>query len=87
MRSRRNSAAISAAQIGAEKLIATTPASGMSASASTNRLCAVPCAILRPSCAPKRRVRNTAKPRRGKMSAAHTTSEPNERKNSTSAKE
>ena len=87
MRSFSQSAAASAAQIGAEKLIATTPASGISASATMNRLCAVPCATLRPRWAAKRCVRNTGNPTRGRISAAQMTSEPKERKNSTSAKE
>ncbi len=82
-----HSAAASVANSGAEKLMAAAPPSGISPTAMVMQLCATDWVALRAIWAPSRCVRNTAKPCRGRISSAHTSSEPKQRKNSTSAKE
>ena len=52
----------SAAHNGAEKLIATAPASGIRLTAMTVKVCEIDCDNPRAMCAPGRRVANTAKP-------------------------
>ena len=69
---------------GAEKLMATAPASGIMLKAMTLKVCEIDCDRPRAMWAPGRRVANTENPVNGRMNAAQTTSEENERKNMTS---
>ena len=74
----------SAAHSGAEKLMATAPASGIRLTAMTVRVCEIDCESPRAICAPGRLVANTARPVIGSISAAHTTRPDSERMNITS---
>src|ERR1700732_61869 len=75
---------ISAANNGAEKLIAMAPASGIRLKARTVKVCEIDCERPRAMWSRGRRVANTETPVNGRTNAAHTTSEENDRKNITS---
>jgi len=75
---------INADHSGAEKLMATAPASGIMLKAMTLKVCEIDCDRPRAMWAPGRRVANTENPVNGRIKAAHTTSDENERKNMTS---
>ncbi len=68
-----------AANSGAEKLMATAPASGMYQSAMTVKVCETACESPRATCAPGRRVAKAARPVAGNTAAAQTRSELNDR--------
>ena len=74
----------SADHSGAEKLIATAPASGIMLKAMTLKVCEIDCDRPRATWSRGRRVANTDSPVNGRTKAAHTTSEENERMNITS---
>ncbi len=74
----------SAANSGAEKMIAMAPASGISQKAMTVQVCEIDCDRPRAMWSRGRCVANTAMPVNGNMTAAQATSETNERKNITS---
>src|SRR5256885_2212229 len=80
----RNTSEASAANSGAEKLIAVALASGIMLKAISSRVCEVNCDMPRNTCAVGRRVRRTARPRLGKAKAEKKMSETNTRLNSTS---
>src|SRR5712672_472344 len=75
---------ISAANSGAEKLIAMAPASGIRLKARTVKVCEIDCDSPRAIWSRGRRVANTEKPAVGRTTTAQATSEENERKNITS---
>ena len=65
----RNTSEASAANSGAEKLIAVALASGIMLYAISRRVCEVNCDMLRSRCAAGRRVRRTTSPEVGKAKA------------------
>src|SRR5271166_1643127 len=69
---------------GAEKLMAMAPASGIKLNAMTVKVCESDCEMPRARWSRGRRVANTENPETGRMTAAQTTSDVNERKNITS---
>ena len=74
----------SAAHSGAEKLMATAPASGIRLTAMTVKVCEIDCDSPRAMCAPGRLVENTARPDTGSTIKAQKISPAAERKNITS---
>ena len=74
----------SAAQSGAEKLMAMAPASGIRLKAMTVNVCEIDCDRPRAMWARGFRVAKTDMPVNGRTNAAHTSSDEKERKNITS---